>query len=726
LLPSTFSCGNMQRIGMVTGKSGKTYWLNMDDMGGYRNGPNRLDNIVQSYQHENSVYAGAGIYPQDGGGYVYVNVIGYPTRVFQFTCQGGTPYFNPVATTAEVNAGRLSVGHGSVTSLGGAPGTGLLWVSDMDGSNLRIYDPVPDMQGNMVMLNSFATPAVTKFSKLTFGDGVVYQITANGQVYAYGSPVNLPMTCSVPDFPSTDVSSNTSTPQTVQCQAKIDLTVTAGSSVPNFLVSLPSFPLQVAAGTNFSFTATFTPSYVGQLSSSLFLNTTQATSGYTTTTQIQLKGVATSRKPVLSISPPALTWNNVLVGENVNQSVIFNNLGSGNMSITSIRYSLQSETGPWITPNGTDSATVVGPFTFYNMPSSIGPNSAYTVPINFNPVDAGGYAVYISVQSNGGTKVFDTFAIGSFAPQALLEFETPNGTWTKYDNSTSFAFGDVRAGTSRLLRLRLTNVGGPNAAALSVTVSKPPYGIPGAVLGAVNGLDLGEGQLIATGQSKTANMFCSPAKSQLNVPSYSNSTTWTMNLNDPAFGHQLIGFTCNVITDNTGPLAADGTPLYQYAGCYKENNPGRQLQTLLYSGPNNTNDACIAGCAGAGYIFAGTQYRQECWCGNNRPLSVTDDANCYYECTGDPTETCGGNGVARNGAYISLFGDISRWDGNRTNTPGPYVNPGSNGFSSIGCWTDAGATRTLSTRVSFNNTVNSCLFACQGYQYAGVEFGQEW
>jgi hypothetical protein len=57
LLPDTFSCGNVQRIGMVTGKSGKTYWLNMDDMGGYRNGPNRLDNVIQMYQHENSVYA---------------------------------------------------------------------------------------------------------------------------------------------------------------------------------------------------------------------------------------------------------------------------------------------------------------------------------------------------------------------------------------------------------------------------------------------------------------------------------------------------------------------------------------------------------------------------------------------------------------------------------------------------------------------------------------------
>lgn len=72
ILPSEFSCGNVQRIGVVTGKSGKTYWLNLDDLGGYRNGGVGLDNVLQIYQHENSVYAGAGVYPLEGG-YIYIN-----------------------------------------------------------------------------------------------------------------------------------------------------------------------------------------------------------------------------------------------------------------------------------------------------------------------------------------------------------------------------------------------------------------------------------------------------------------------------------------------------------------------------------------------------------------------------------------------------------------------------------------------------------------------------
>lgn len=58
LLPPEFQCGDVKRIGVVTGKSGKTYWINLDNMGGDQTGPNKLDAVLQVYQNENSVYAG--------------------------------------------------------------------------------------------------------------------------------------------------------------------------------------------------------------------------------------------------------------------------------------------------------------------------------------------------------------------------------------------------------------------------------------------------------------------------------------------------------------------------------------------------------------------------------------------------------------------------------------------------------------------------------------------
>ena len=63
ILPSQYSCGDVSRIGIVTGKSGKAYWLNLDNLGGYQNGPNKGDAAIRVYQNENSVHVGAGIYP---------------------------------------------------------------------------------------------------------------------------------------------------------------------------------------------------------------------------------------------------------------------------------------------------------------------------------------------------------------------------------------------------------------------------------------------------------------------------------------------------------------------------------------------------------------------------------------------------------------------------------------------------------------------------------------
>ncbi|KAJ9633336.1 hypothetical protein H2204_007053 [Knufia peltigerae] len=726
LLPSQFSCGNITRMGVVTGKSGKTYWLDLDNLGGYQNGPNKLDNVIQVYQNENSVYAGAGVYPLEGG-YIYINVIQYQTHVFKFYCDNGVPYFNKIADSPEKNAYILGVGHGTVTSLNDQPGTGLVWTSDVEGSNLRIYNAVPE-NGLLKEINSFVTPGTTKFTRPVFGDGIVYQGTTLGYLYAYGAPVNLALTCTSPQFNTTNLNT-TSSPMLIQCQANTGLTVTAAtlSGNPNFaFAGLPALPFAVNQGQNFSFQATFTPQTVGPLSSSVILNTTQQAAGFSTNTPVNLKGTGQSQAPLLMITPNTVSWNGVITGQvvgGVNQSVIISNLGNGQLSVTGISYSVVGETGPWITPNGTQAAAVVSAFTFYNMPSSVATNSAVTIPINFNPSVSGNYAVFVKVQSNGGSQVFDVLAAGSDQPKAVLEFQTPGGGWIQYRNGTPFSFGNVTENTTRYLKLRLSNNGTANAAPISVTVSKPPFGLSG-LIGSNNNVDLAEGTLVYAGQNQTATLYCSVPKSQINVDPYNGTAQWTMNLNDPSFGKQFIQFSCNAVAEQAPPLnAVTQQGMYRYAGCFKENNPGRQLQTNIYSGSLNTNEQCIQQCSAAGYIFAGTQYTQECWCGYNRPKQVVDDANCNFPCTGNVNEVCGGNGLDGTGSFISLFGDITRWNGNTTDTPGPYINPGLLGFNSLGCYTEGSQTRALNVQPNSNNTVAGCIQACQGYSYAGVEYG---
>jgi WSC domain len=734
ILPSQFSCGVYQRIGVVTGKSGKTYWINLDDMGGYQNGPNKLDAVIQVTQNENSVYAGAGVYPLEGG-YIYINVIQYKTHVFKFTCSNGVPSFTQVADSPEKNAYILGVGHGTVTSLNDQPGTGLVWTSDVEGANLRIYNAVPQ-QGVLKLINSFVTPGTTKFTRPVFGNGIAYQGTTQGFLYAYGAPVNLPLDCSSPyDFGVVALSA-TSTVRTVQCKAKVAVTVTAASlsGNNNFVISgLPTLPLQLAIGNNFSFSASFAPKQIGSLQSDVLVNTTQAVAGYSINTPIRLKGVAESTAPVLSISPNVLSFDGTITGQapaGVNQTVIWSNLGNAPLNVQSIQYSLVSESGPFIAPTSTGNGkTVISAFTIYNEPASIAGKSDAPVIVNFNPPRSGGYAVYMKVTSDGGTKIYDVIGTGADYPAATLEFQTPDATgWVKYNNNTAFTFGNVTQDTIRYLKMRLTNSGTVNAARLSITVSKPPFGVPG-IIGANNQIDLGEGVTLGPGESATATLYCAPPKSQVNVDAYSGTAVWTMNLGDPNFGKQIIQFFCNAVSEQFPPLnPVTQQGIYRYYGCFKENNPGRQLQIQAYGAPDNRNGKCIAACSAAGYIFAATQYNSECWCGNYRPKLVVDAKNCKFPCSGNIKEICGGNGINQDGSYMSLFGDNTRFDGNVTKDVGPFVNPGVLGFTSQGCYTEATTGRALAKGANpASLTIAGCIAACisGGNSMAGMEYGGE-
>ena len=87
----------------------------------------------------------------------------------------------------------------SVTSLNDQLGSGLVWVSDVEGLNVRIYNAVP-VNGNLTLINSLNTPRATKFTRPVFGDGIVYQGTTPSYLNAYRSPVNLPLNCTPLDF----------------------------------------------------------------------------------------------------------------------------------------------------------------------------------------------------------------------------------------------------------------------------------------------------------------------------------------------------------------------------------------------------------------------------------------------------------------------------------------------------------------------------------------------
>jgi hypothetical protein len=163
--------------------------------------------------------------------------------------------------------------------------------------------------------------------------------------------------------------------------------------------------------------------------------------------------------------------------------------------------------------------------------------------------------------------------------------------------------------------MRLTNVGGPTAGRLSVTVSKPPFGATG-IIGASNAVDIAEGTSLGPGESATASLYCNVPKEPINSDPYVGAANWALNVDDPNFGHNVINFVCNAISEQYPPFYPNGTSLFHYQGCFKDQNPGRQLTINIYSSTTNTNQMCHSACYAAGYIYAGTEFTQECWCGN--------------------------------------------------------------------------------------------------------------
>lgn len=568
ILPSEFACGDVTRMGVVTGKSGKTYWLNLDNLGGYQEGPAQGDNVLQVYQNENSVYAGAGVYPLEGG-YIYINVIQYPTHVFKFSCDDGVPSFTKVADSPTNNAYILGVSHGTVTSLNGEPGTGLLWTCDVQGQNLRIYDAVPQ-NGLLNMINSFSVPGTTKFTRAVFGDGRVYMGTTQGYVYGFGAPVTEPLNCTSPyNFGTLDVSSP-AVSTTITCTANIAVTVSNVSlSSADYSVSgIPSLPLALAKGATFTFQATFKPTTVGLRAASADVITVNSVAGYASETSVRLDGTGASAGPLLAVSPTTLTFTNVVLGGgSVSEPVVFDNNGNGPLTITNIQYSEVGPTGPFLTPTTTSSGVQVGAFTFASLPSTISANNGDSANVIFNPTTGGNYTLYVVVSSNGGDQTFEIVADAGPAPIALVEFQTPDGSgWVTYQNGVNFTFGNVTENTALSLKLRVTNAGASDAIPLYLTVSKPPFGVPG-IIGSANQVDLGEGTILEPGASATATLYCAVPKEQWNMDPYSDLAQWTMNTNDPTWDKQYMQFACTAVSEQAPPLLADGQGAYRYAGC---------------------------------------------------------------------------------------------------------------------------------------------------------------
>lgn len=750
--PTVFKGTGVSKIGVTAGKNGKIYILNANNLGGYRLGPGQTDGIIQTIETNKAVFGGSGSYPLEGG-YLYSTPVGYPTYVYKLGFSGaGKPIFSQVGQTHENSAGRVGVGIPTITTNQGKEGTAILWMCDPD-AGLRAWYAVPQADGFLKRINLPQVNGLNKFQRPAFGDTRLYVTDPNGGLYCLGSPVNLPLTCSSPvSFGS--VALGTSATEMVNCTANIAITrvsdVTVGDA--HFEVNTNDLPKgAIAKGASFSFpvkwnlettTTGNTPnaSYgnvsPGVKSTALTISTVNAVAGYSTSFPISLTGTEVSTQAFLVMAPITVDYGGVVLLPNqstpsINSPFTISNAGLNDMTIKGYAYTsddLDDDDIDYTNVTTSDDGTsILGDgFTSSNLPE-IGTviNGGHQISVDsvFTPSNGvGSYQSYFLVWTTGGNANIILEGSASTAPVANFSISNSEGGWLPEGNLV-MDFGSVAPGTTTQRQIRICNEGG---SVLEVSKSKPPNG----AFRPEDPTSLHESQDIAVGQCAYATVLFVTNAENPNTPDQVFTNSWTLNTDDLNFGVHEVEIKGTLVARKVGPTNSTGDAVYTYLGCYIDNAPGgRLIQNQQYADNENDNGRCQTACAGKKYIFSGTEFQTECYCGN-KPLPASykvDETRCSFACSGDATQDCGGAG-----GYLSVYYDATQYTpGSDATTPtgGPHTVNVTGNYNFIGCYSEGTAGRALSGKAPATpedgTTIESCMKSCQGYQYFGTEFSNE-
>ncbi|KAL8771535.1 MAG: hypothetical protein Q9209_002977 [Squamulea sp. 1 TL-2023] len=756
--PGTFKGTGVSRIAVTSGKNGKIYILNANNLGGYRLGPGQTDGVIQTIVTNKAVFGGVGSYPLEGG-YIYSTPVGYPTYVYKLGFNGaGVPVFSQIGQTPETSAGRVGVGIPVVTTFQGKEGTAILWMCDPD-AGLRAWYAVPGGDGKLKRINIPQVNGLNKFQRPAFGDSRLYVTDANGVLYCLGSPVNLPLNCTSPvNFGSVTLGSSAT--QSVSCEANIPITSISSVTVGDvhFEVNAGDLPQgPIAKGAIFTFpvkwnletttvsnaqNASYGNTAPGIKSTALTVQTVNGVEGYSTKFPISLTGTQVSQKAFLVIAPITVDFSGIVISDPAsiptnNLPFVISNAGVSPLTITGYAFTangLEDDNIDYTNVSFAQKPYNLGEgFTSDNLPpigTVIPGGGALSVDLAFSPSRIGSYTSYFLVFSNGGQAFTILEGSASTASIANFSISTREGGWLPEQNLV-MDFGSVAPGTTSSLTIRICNEGG---SVLQISKSKPPNG----VFRPEDPTSLHESQAIPVNDCAYGTVLFVTNAEQPNIPDQTFTNTWTLNTDDINFGVHDVEIKGTVVSRKVGPLNSTGQPVYNYLGCYHEIKPGGRLLTdQQYADQQNTNDRCQEKCNTGKYIFAGTEYQTECYCGNVPPPNVyrSDQTYCNYACSGDQSQTCGGLQTGAGG-YISIYYDSTRFTPSMNDTTGTGIVSGapqtvmqSGNYNYIGCYSEATAGRALSGKIPAvpptGTTIESCTASCQGFQYFGVEFSNE-
>jgi WSC domain len=146
--------------------------------------------------------------------------------------------------------------------------------------------------------------------------------------------------------------------------------------------------------------------------------------------------------------------------------------------------------------------------------------------------------------------------------------------------------------------------------------------------------------------------------------------------------------------------------------------------------------ACTSACQAAGYVLAGVEYGDECWCdntftngGTTAPQTPDGLSGCSKLCNGNLSEYCGGANRLDvydfNNAIATITTSATQSGTSATQTPA--IKPTVGTYTYYGCQTEGNGTRALggAATTSDTMTLEVCEAFCTSFTYWGTEYGRE-
>ena len=291
-LPSPyFGTSSIPHLLVESGKDGRVFLLNRDNLGGMAQGPGGTDAVIQELGPYGGQWDAPALWPGEGG-YVYIDMVppaesagategGY-LRFFKYGVNGTTG--EPELSLAGTSSDEFGYGSGSpiVTSNGTSGGSALLWVTHCPGTYsvtcekayLRAYSPVPSKEVPQILWEAPIGRA-SKFSRPDAANGHVYVGNSEGDIFAYSGPPLTPSPSSL-ELGTTTVGGQLKGEATfTNTGTKLKVSAVNPPSAPFEASGLPAVGTAIEPGQVIPVMVTFKPTAAGIFKGSLGL-TTQA------------------------------------------------------------------------------------------------------------------------------------------------------------------------------------------------------------------------------------------------------------------------------------------------------------------------------------------------------------------------------------------------------------------------------------------------------------------